>query len=147
MTPPRTDVDKATGEVGGSQTFTPAQLEGMLPGLYENRRLREQYGGAYKTGSKPVRDWLDAHPGERLMDGESRVYAQLQPRPGSLKLDAMKLADKRPELLVWLAAQGALNLDLKAWEALQGKAIEVDDIKTFTHPGKGSEALLIEKEE
>ena len=124
--------------------FTAGELEAMLPGLLVIRRLRDSQDAAYKTGAAAIRSWLDAHPGEELFEGETRTRAWLESRAGSLELDAIGLAEKRPELLLWLAAKGALKLDGKAWLALQGKAAEVLDINPFIGRSGGGDALKID---
>ena len=94
-----------------------------------------------------MRAWLEKHPGEFLYDGESRVAAQLRDRRGPPQLDVLGLAERHPELITWLARMGALKLDRDMWAALQAKAIEVERIKPFIMPGKGTTALEIRRQE
>ena len=137
--------DPTTGELTGRE-FTAADLEAMLPALFDMRRERERLDGAYKTASGPVRAWLDAHPGEQLREGESGISATLQERRGSDELDVIRLAENRADLLLWLALHGCLRLDGAAWKALQGKAAETVGVKPFLMPGRGSTALIIDRE-
>ncbi len=140
------EVDEATGEIRGGQEMTAAQLEAMLRGLYELNRKGSDIARAYTTGSKPVREWLEAHAGERLRDGEVGIYALLQPSQGTDTLDVMTMAEKRPDLLVWMASHGCLKLNKKPWDGIKGQAIEALDVKGFIHKEGGTPSLIIDKE-
>lgn len=128
------------------EQFTERDLIGLLAGAYALKRQRDDLDKAYKTATKPVREWLEAHPGERLWDGENSLFATLQERSGSQRLDAMSLTEKRPDLLAWLASQGCLSLDNRAYAAVEDKAIQALDVKPFLMPGKRSMALILDKE-
>ena len=128
------------------EEFTEAQLTALLPGIYQLKRMRDDSADQYKNATAPIRAWLDAHPGDFLRDGETGISARLQDRKGSQEIDAIRLAEAKPELLLWLARQGCLKLDANGWKGMVGKAIEVDDARGFLMPGKGSVALLIDKE-
>ena len=135
----------ATGELLGHE-FTAAELEAMLPELLSLRRQRDDLAGTYEKASGPIRSWLEAHPEETLRDGESGVSARLRPSRGATEVDAIALAGKRADLLCWLASKGALRLDVKTWQALQGKAVEPVEIKPFTFERGRAPSLIIDKE-
>jgi hypothetical protein len=126
--------------------FTEGQLIALLKGLYEIKRQRNDLDDAYKKASEPVRAWLDAHPGEQLYDGESRIVARLQDRTGAPELDVISLYQKDPETILGLASFGCLKLDAKAWQAIQGKSISAENAKPYLMPGKASVALILDKE-
>jgi len=127
--------------------FTEAELTVMLRGLYAIKHQRDDLDKAYKKGSQPVRDWLDLHPGDFLRDGETGIVAKYQERNGPEDMDVIGLAQERPELCIDLAKRGCLRLDNGVWKALQGKTAAALDAAGFLMSGKGSVALLIEKEE
>ena len=142
-------VNHSTGEimeVPEGREFSERELLAMLVGLYEIKRQERDAKRAYEKGAKPVRDWLDAHPGETLRDGETGIEGRLQPRQGSPDLDVMRLAEANPDLLRWAAVRGILRLDLAAFRALDGKAREMVEIGDFMAPGAGSEALVIQRD-
>lgn len=129
------------------EDFSEAQLTHMLLGVWKLKVAARDAADAYDKAKKPLKDWLEAHPGDFLRDGESRCFAKLQERSGSLQIDAISLAEKEPELLVKLAALGCLKLDAGAFEkSVQGKRIEGDQAKVYLMPGPGTVAILIDRE-
>jgi hypothetical protein len=140
-----TGLNAETGEVSGAE-FTEASVVALLPGIYQLKRMRDDTAKRYETATKIVRAWLDAHPEDFLRDGETGISARLQARAGAQEIDAIRLAEVKPDLLLWLARQGCLKLDANGWKGMVGKAVEIDDARGFLLPGKGSVALLIDKE-
>ena len=133
-------------EVSAQRDFTEAELTTMLKGLWEIKHQRDDLDKAYKKGTLPVRDWLAAHPGDFLRDGETGVVAKLQERQGTPELDMISLYQKDTETILDLASFGCLKLDAKGWQGIQGKSMVAERAKPFLMPGKGSMALLIDKE-
>ena len=127
--------------------FTEAQLTAMLFGAWKLRLAAKDAASAYEKVKEPFRAWLKTHPGDFLRDGESRCFAKLQERNGSLEADTITMAEKEPELLVRLAALGCLKLDAKAFEkGVQGKRTEGEQAKAYLMEGPGSVALIIDQE-
>ena len=136
-----------TGQaVKDAREFNEGELEAMLPGLWKLRRDRDDLGRAYNTGKKPIDDWLDQHPGEQLRDQETGTFASLQIRKGRPQLDLITLQRELPDVVDKLAELGLLVLDVKAFEAQEGKFAAWLDANRYVGTGPGSTALRIEKE-
>lgn len=131
----------------GERELTHGDLAGMLLPCVNAKNRQKDAGDLLKTLAKPIREYLEQHPGEELYDGEQRIRAFLQPRAGTPELDCMALAEKNPALATWAMTHGLLKLDKKAWDGLKGKAQEMAQLEhDFTSPGPGSEALQVLQE-
>jgi hypothetical protein len=130
-----------------SEDFTEAQLTAMLPTVYALKKQRDAAKSTYDKACKPFRDWLDAHPGDFLRDGETGVVAKLQERSGTEELDAITLAAQHPQVFINLGLHGCLRLNPSVWKAIKDMVIEGVDAAGYIHPGKGSVALIIDREE
>ena len=88
----------------------------------------------------PVRAWLDAHPGERLFDGEHGVeaYHELSQKAGGYDVAAM------PRMLVLhLHQANALSVDAAMLKALEGKSVLPIDAKRYYIPGGEGKSLQV----
>jgi len=93
--------------------------------------------------AKPIREWLEAHPGEDLQDGETGLRGYLEERRGGLMLDTINCG---PDLLAWAGDHGLLKLDNAALKAWEGKAPEILRLKDHCYPGGGSTALQVKED-
>ena len=134
-----------TTQVTEEQQFTYADLVPFLGQYIAARDRREDADKLLKVIGGPLRDWLEKNRPEHILDGEHDYEAFLQARAGSLELDCMGLASKRPDLLTWAAEHGLLKLNTKVWEALDTSAAEMFQLRDFTSPGAGSEALQVKR--
>lgn len=108
---------------------------------YEAARTEAQRSKSAQDlfGSR-LKEWLEAHPGEPIRDGETGLVGELQKRSGASRMDVASLPD---ELLLWAARMGLLNADLKAWTALKDKFHEAQRMSQFLTPGGESFALRV----
>lgn len=96
-----------------------------------------------------IRRYLEDHRGEELWDGENRIRATLQTRPGSPSLDWRSLAENAPELALWALQMGLAKLDSKLWERMETarQFVELLDMKGYIAPGRSSDVLQIVQEQ
>ncbi len=131
----------------GERDLTHANMVAMLSTYTDAKRQRKDADDLLKTLAKPIREYLEQHPGEELTDGERGIRAFLQPRQGTPELDCMALAEKNPALATWTMSHGLLKQDKKAWDGLKGKAQEMAQLEhDFTSPGLAGEALQVVQE-
>lgn len=130
----------------GTRELTHGDLVKMLGAYADAKRQGKDAADLQKTLAKPLREYLEGHPGEELYDGERRIKAFLQSRKGTPELDCMALVEKDPYLATWAMTHGLLKLDKKTWDGLQGKAQEMAQLEKFVSPGAGSEALQVVEE-
>lgn len=123
-----------------------ADLVRMLGAYADAKRQAKDAKDLMTTLSKPLREYLERHPGEELYDGERRIKAFLQSRTGTPELDLMTLAQNDDVLAFWALTHGLLKLDKKAWDGLAGKALEMAQLENYVSPGAGSEALQVVEE-
>lgn len=123
-----------------------ADLVKMLGMYVDCKRERKDADDLLKTLAKPLREYLERHPGEQIYDGERRVRAFLQTKKGTPEMDLMTLTEKDPFLATWALNHGLLKLDKKAWDGLAGKAQEMAQLEKYVSPGAGSEALQVVEE-
>ena len=88
----------------------------------------------------PVRAWLDAHPGERLFDGEHGVeaYHELSQKAGGYDVAAMPA-----KMVTALHKANALSVDAAMLKALEGKSVLPIDAKRYYIPGGEGKALQV----
>lgn len=131
----------------GTRDLSHRDMVAMLSTYMDAKRQRKDADELLKTLGKPIREYLEQHPGEELSDAEHGIRAFLQPRRGTPELDCMALAEKNPALATWTMTHGLLKLDKKTWDALRGKAQEMAQLEhDFTSPGLGGEALQVVQE-
>lgn len=123
-----------------------ADLVKMLGMYVDCKKERKGADDLLKTLAKPLRDYLERHPGEQIYDGERRITASLQSRTGTPEMDLMTLTADDPFLATWALNHGLLKLDKKAWGGLAGKAQEMAQLERYVSPGAGSEALQVVEE-
>ena len=86
-------------------------LLAMLP-LYVDLRERETSAKEEKERiGKPIRKYLEEHPGETLYDGESDIEGRLQRRSSAPQYDLLSLFEREPELFKRLLHSGCLRAD------------------------------------
>ncbi len=136
------EMAEQTEPIQDAEDFSVSTLEAMLVHLCALREEAADQKKAYDTGSKPVRDYLDKHPGEQLRDGEGRVAAWLQNSRPEKMLDIRGLAEKHPKLVVIMADMGLLKMDFPAFEAAEGKFPGYTDVLGFIGQGKSKRASL-----
>ena len=128
-------------------TTEPAELsEGQLIGLlrvYVDYRRREAEAGEVKdqVGGQ-LKRWLEAHPGEVLWDGETRLEGRLQQRAGTITYDLLGIEEFDPPLFNRLLRLGCLRVDAGA---VKVQAEQLAGIQRYALPGKGTVALLVEE--
>ena len=140
-----TDVNPRTGEVLDAE-LTEAEVIKLLIRYVEAREARDTGAAIMDSLARPIREWLNQHLGEHLVDGEHGLRAFLQDRDGTKQLDCMTLAGENPQLALWAMEKGLLKLDAAALKALDGKARETLLLKDFVYPGPGSQSLQVKEE-
>ena len=128
-------------------TTEPAELsEGQLIGLlrvYVDYRRREAEAGEGKdqVGGQ-LKRWLEAHPGEVLWDGETRLEGRLQARAGTPTYDLLGIREHDDSLFQRLLALGCVSIESKA---VKLHAEQLAGVQRYAMPGKGSVALIVEE--
>ena len=108
------------------------------------RNDRDQGVRAMARYAEPVRDWLAANPGEYLYDEGTGLEARLQTAHGADTYDVASM----PDAVILAAARWSLlTVDHTVLKALDGKRVEVLDMKKWRQPGGETTRLSVTKKE
>ena len=117
--------------------------------LIEGARATKNAAGRTDTKlSGPVKQHLEMNPDDELIDGESGISAWLEPRK-TTSWDLRSLAQRKPDLLVWLAHNGLLTVNTTAFTAIRtaGDAAELGDTEDFKIVGESTSLRIGKREE
>ena len=89
-------------------------MEALLKPYVNHRADKQLYETALTAWGTRIKAWLQAHPGEQLIDGEHNIVAELQPRRGSPEYDLISIAEHDPGLFDRLLKTGCLRVDHKS---------------------------------
>ena len=126
-------------------------MEALLKPYVAIREQKQPLETALDAWGKRLKAWLQAHPGEQLIDGEHNIVAELQTRRGTPQYDLITLAERDPVLFERLLKTGCLRVDHKSVQAQQGQVggtsiyiaslPETEALQVSSHPGKGLSSL------
>lgn len=132
---------RETFEEGGI-IATQAFLEGKLKDLFElrvaNRKTENFIAGLVEM----IMLWMNANPGESLVDGERGYKGYLQPRQGATPYDLVALREQDPLLFQRLLNLGCLTVNAKA-VAAQG--VQVAGVSKYAGPRPVTYSLQVVK--
>ena len=104
--------------------------------LYDLARRVENRAKALKDDvGVPIKAWLEAHPGDHLVDGERRLRAFIQERQATDTYDIPHMPDA---LILWAARTGLLSANDALVRGLAESQIEALDMRKWAMPGKPS---------
>lgn len=126
---------------------TERALIAELKRIHDLQEVHRQLGKDLDERKKPYRDWLAAHGGEALRDGEHDIVARLQARSGGrVYADVLEMQAKVPDLVAKLLTLGALQIDDKRLrDLLQRGVLTKGEMASWCHEINGTPALLIER--
>ena len=123
--------------------MTEADLVAMLPRYVEQREIKADAERFLDPLGKEIKKWLEAHPGEPLVDGERGITASLQERRGTPAYDLLTLHEKEPVLFERLLLTGCLRID---HSAVRVQGIQVSGVEKYASPTPVTTALLVKEE-
>lgn len=123
------------------QAITEREIAAKVARLANIREAKNQLEKEDKALTAEIATYLERTGRECIADRASGVTARLQPRQGSTRYDVLSMPDA---LVCRLKALGALSVDAKVVKALEGKAIEADDVRRYATPGRTTMALVLE---
>ena len=119
------------------------QEAGQAVASYVACRREEQFQKKGQEAAGAIlKQYLQENPGSAIYDEATDHTARLIT---SRKAPSYDVASMPDGLVLWAARHGLLNVDQKALAALEGKFIEVVDIRKFETPGAESQRLRVER--
>lgn len=115
---------------------------GLLAPYTEERATAKAAADRRDSIGVIIKGWLEEHPGETLRDGEAGLEARLQSRHGTERYDVRGMV---AELVLTLAAMGALEVNVRVIRALEGKAIVAEDVKPHRIPGGETVSFVVKQ--
>ena len=121
--------------------FTEEKLTGWLLPYVEARNSEANFKSIKENLGKAIKDWLEEHPGEPLVDGEHNLTAFLQERdaPGR-DADLNALYDGNQALFIQLLRNGCLKVDEAA---IKRAGALVGGVERYLAPKGKTVALLV----
>ena len=123
----------------------------LVEKLVHIRALKDQLATLKRQieeNESPVRAWLEAHPGEVLVDLERGITAELREKNKPAEVDLISAA-KHPEneaLIAEAARMGLLSARLTPLRAQRGASAAADMLLRFETPGGATHELRIERQ-
>lgn len=108
------------------------EIEGLLADLYDLREKRNAADRAASELAERVKQWLGLEGEREITDAERGIRAFLEER-SALRYDVRSMD---PGLVVWLATQGLLAVNVAALKAAKkaAPASELDEVERFAIP-------------
>lgn len=118
------------------------ELEALLVEFASTRSMKSGLETYLDGMTRRLKAWLDAHPGEELVDGEHGLRAYLQPRRGQRPYDLLSLRLADPVLFERLLDLGCLTVNPAAVKA---QGAQVGGINRFAGPEPVSYSLQVKE--
>ncbi len=128
-----TDVDDAISH---------SNLVGLLAPYVETRRKRDISAKHLDLLAHQLKEYLEAHDGEELWDGEKGIIARMQTRSSTEHYDT---ANMPIDLIQKLWQANALKVDTAMIKALVGRSSLPEEIKRWRVPGGVTYALEVKE--
>ena len=141
MSEPKTVWEDMTGEAD-PDAIDRRMLLGLLRAYVGLRAERDAAAKGMDALSKQIKPYLEAHPGEVLFDGESRIEASLQERSGGVTYDLISIHKADPILFQRLFDTGCLTVDAAVVKAQHD---QVGGLEKYAMPKRGSVALMVDQ--
>ncbi len=120
--------------------YSQREVVAVLKNYVEQRRIETDASRHKADYARIIRQYLDAHPGEQVEDGEHGIVARIQERQ-TMDYDFSALSEAD---LYALATQGLLKADAGGMKALGGKTLATQHLLEHKIPGLTT-ALIVEE--